>query len=301
MITLHMEPKTPPCMWDTFIKTAPPFSIALDGFVRTGPKFNWRGPHANMNHHENVDRLATRATCSQVLMSIRQGLFDTFRDSSGPYAHVWANDCDEDVSTAVFLLRHSHLVSGTMNPLINRLVAMEDALDTTAGAYPFPADLPVLQEMAWVYEPYRRFRLSGQLAQRDADAFTGVVSDVGSRIMRHITGSGESIPLDTRYDVLHRGKSWMMVNEIGAHARTAMFSQGCRAYVSVRGSTYTVGRMSPYVRFDIERIFIALNEAEGLTGADRWGGSNTIGGSPRIAGSKLSPEEVVRVVESVVG
>lgn len=297
-----MDLKSPPITSWLRFRDKPRFSIALDGYVGAGPRFDPDGPYYNANHHEGVDRLATRATCVQVLMAIRLGLFDTFRTEHGPKAHVWANDCDEDVSTSVFLLRNSALVSGAMNPLLNRLVSMEDALDTTAGAYPFHADLPVLQELAWVYEPYRQFRLSGQLAKRDEAAYTSIVSDVGSRIMRHITGNGANIPLDLRYETLHIGKNWRMVEEVGAQARTAMFGAGIRAFVSVRGSTYTIGRMSPFVKFDIARIIDALNAAEGLTGlADRWGGANTIGGSPRIAGSKLSPSQVMRVVEEVCG
>ncbi len=39
MITLHVEPTTVPVSWDTFCASAPPFSIALDGYVRGGPRF----------------------------------------------------------------------------------------------------------------------------------------------------------------------------------------------------------------------------------------------------------------------
>ena len=42
-------------------------------------------------------------------MAIRQGLFRCFRDGSGPTARVYANDCDEDVCTAWFLLNNAHL------------------------------------------------------------------------------------------------------------------------------------------------------------------------------------------------
>lgn len=56
-------------------KATEPFSIALDGYVNVGPRFDHEGPRVNFNHHEEVDRLATRATCGQVLMAIRQGLF----------------------------------------------------------------------------------------------------------------------------------------------------------------------------------------------------------------------------------
>jgi hypothetical protein len=131
--------------FEDFCAKFPSSSIALDGFVTGGPAFRPAGPYANFNHHEEVDRLATRATCAQVLMAIRQGLFNTFQNGSRmPYAHLYVNDCDEDVCVATFALTKPHLVLGTMNPIFNRLVAMEEIMDATAGAYPYPPDLPVL-------------------------------------------------------------------------------------------------------------------------------------------------------------
>lgn len=301
MITLHVEPTTAPLSWDAFCASVPEFSIALDGYVRGGPQFDARGPRANFNHHEDVDRLATRATCAQVLMAIRQGLFLTFHDASGAGAEVFVNDCDEDVCTAWTLLNHHYLVAGTMNPLVNRLVAMEDALDCTAGAYPFPADLPALRELAWVFEPYRRFRLSGQIDRKEAAAYEGVITDVEHRIIQHVTGKGKETVLDLRYERIGGGPGWTMVREVGAQARTGMFSDGIRAFVAVRERgdgryTYTIGKMSPFVPFDLAALTARLNEAEGAT-ADRWGGGDTIMGSPRVGGSVLSPETVASMIE----
>jgi len=300
-ISLHVDLGDHATTWAGFCEQKPPYSICLDGYLGVGPRFSGVGPYANFDHHTEVDRLSTRATCGQVLMAIRQGLFDTFRNEHGPHAHVWVNDCDEDVCTSWFLLNHASLAGAVMNPILNRLVSMEDALDTTAGAYPYPADLPVLRELAWVFEPYRRFRLSGQLDRRETSAYVGVITDVEHRILRHVTGSGGSVDLDLRYDILHSGKGWMMVQETGTHARTALFAHGCKAFVAVRPRqdgawTYSIGRMSPFVPFNMTRILVALNDAEGGT-VDQWGGSNTIGGSPRLTGSKLDPKVVVRIVE----
>ncbi len=96
-VVLHVEPRTPPLSWEEFCQKTGPFSIALDGFVGTGPRFDENGPRANFNHHEEVSRLETRATCGQVLMAIRQGLFDCFRDEQGVQVSAYVNDCDEDV------------------------------------------------------------------------------------------------------------------------------------------------------------------------------------------------------------
>lgn len=304
-ITLEMRPQDAPLSWDEFVTTTPPFSIALDGYVADGPRFDASGPRACFNHHENVARLETRATCAQVLMALRQGLFHCFR-SGDPRAVVYVNDCDEDVCTAWFVLKHGYMTEHVINPLLNRLVHMEDMLDATAGAYPFPADMPTLKEIAWVFDPYRRARVSGALDRKDAQTYLGVVTDVEHRIMQHITGHGGWIDLDTRYERVGGNSEWAMVREHGGQARTGMFSDGIRAYIAVRDRhdgrfTYTVGRMSLFIhRFNVPKILAALNEAEGTADSpDRWGGGDTIGGSPRVAGSALQPSEVERIVNEV--
>ena len=312
MIRLIVEATTPAMQWADFLPKAGPFAIALDGYVHGGPRFSDKvaegiGPAINMNHHEEVDRLATRATCAQTLMAIRQGLFDLFRDEDGPRANVFVNDCDEDVCTSWFLLNQHYWAEQPMNPLLNRLVALEDALDATAGAYPFPVDLPALRNMAWIFEPYRRFRLSGEIDKRDSRSYKSVIEDVEKRIACHLVGTGHDIALDPRFEIVGGGTGWKMVREIGAQARTGMFADGVRAYVSVRSRpdgryTYVLGRMSPFVPFDIPILFKNLNENEGLVqNVDRWGGSDTIGGSPRVAGSGLTPDELTRIINDTLG
>ncbi|MCX6714428.1 MAG: hypothetical protein NTX72_01295 [Candidatus Uhrbacteria bacterium] len=321
MIQLHVEPNTSAMSWEKFRATKPVFSIALDGYVYGGPKFQKRvvlpvsgpvregeaplppmviGPYANFNHHEEVDRLATRATCAQILMAIRQGFFDTFRNGYKDTIHVYVNDCDQDVCMAVFLLRHGAISGTVVNPILNRLVFMEDMLDTTAGAYPFPMDMEILQELAWTFKPYTDIRLSGGLSRRNANEFESVIELVEKRIEKTINGRGEREELQTDYDVIGGGSGWTMVEEKGAQARTAMFGKGIRAFVSVRERAngnydYSIGRMSTFVPFDIPGILAVLNEAEGC-GEDCWGGADTIGGSPRIAGSRLTPKEVENII-----
>lgn len=316
-VVLFMEPKTPPITWKRFCRVAPPFAVAVDGYVADAPKFCPRrakrqknpqaepeffGPMANFNHHEKVSRLETRATCAQILLAIRQGFFETFRNGEGPIVNAFANDCDQDVCTSIFLLENPVLVTNTVNPLINRLVYVEDMMDSTAGAYPFPKDLITLQHFAWVFEPYTQFRLSGGLDQRNAKQFETVVWDVVHRIQDHVLGRGKTLPLDTQYNVLDHGTGWSMVEEIGAQARTGMFADGIKAFLSVRPRSdgrfnYIIGRMSQFIPVDIPQIMIALNKAEQATNEDRWGCGTTIGGSSRITGSKLKPSEVKEVME----
>jgi len=305
-VLLHMQPRTPVMNWEQFCQMAPPFSIALDGFVGEGPRFDPKGPWLNLNHHEGVDRLGTRATCAQALMSLRQGLTDCFRDHGELHMELFANDCDEDVDATVTILRNAHLAAGAINPNLNRIVAIEDMLDTTAGGYPYPPDLPALQEMAWIFDPYRRFRMNGGLGRKHPDEYLGVVTDVEARILRYLVNQGGKIPLDTRYERIGGGKGWAMIHEIGAQGRTGAFGDGIRAYVSLVGELpsgnriFTVGRMSLFIsHFKVPLILAVLDREEGNP-LEHWGGGDTIGGSPRVGGSRLSPQEVERIVNETI-
>ncbi len=303
-INLSINLKNPPLSWKKFCKTTPRFSIALDGYVNTSPCFDPEGLRINFNHHENVDRLATRSTCAQVLIAIRQGLFDLFQEHGSPQANIYVNDCDEDICLSWFLLKNYLLVENACPEKITRLVMMEDLMDATAGAYPMPIELSTLKELAWIFEPYRSFRVNGGLDKKNAAEYQQIISKVVTRIEEHLSGKVTYAPLDTSYKKIGGGKNWTMFEEIGSHAHTGAYADGIRAYVSVRKISsqrwvYTLGKMSPYVNFDISKIIKALNKAE-QNKTDKWGGANTIGGSPRVNGSKLPPQEIRKIINGVI-
>lgn len=298
-VELFCEPTRPPSSWNEFIQNHPPFSIALDGYINSKPIFDKNGNYLNLDHHAEVDRLATRATCGQTLMVVRQGLFDTFRDASGAKAKVWVNDCDQDVCLSWFLLKYGKFTETTKNPLLDRLVNITDRMDTTSGMDPF-LDEQAEKEMSWVYDPYRQFRLSGSLDQKDPVAYGKIIQKVEERIVEYLSGKGKLLSLDTRFNRIGGGEDWAMVEEIGAQARTGMLKDGIRAFVSVRPRsndrwTYTLGRLSQFINFDIPKLIHVLNAIEGAQ-VDKWGGSGIIGGSPRVNGSKISPTDLIRII-----
>ncbi len=306
-ITLFVAPKKV-VKWPEFIDNYPPFSIALDGFVFGRPQFSPNGPHGSFNHHEEVDRLGTRATCSQVLVALKQGLLDTFCINAQPLVNIFVNDPDHDTALSVWLLKnHSRITSPRREPLIHRLVRLEDLLDVTAGAYPIDPNSEVLQEISWIFEPYANARSAGKIFQMSGREMAQLISNVGDRITEYSYGRGSKIELDTTYEQIGGGKNWKMIREIGSHARTAVYSDGIRAFVSVRENedssfTYSIGKMSPYVNFPITDLYTFLNYAEGLVSesANSWGGSDIIGGSPRMTGSKLNPKELEQIINRII-
>lgn len=313
--TLRMLPNVAPMSWNDFNAGYPPFSIALDGFVAGPPMLDRQGPRANLNHHEGVDRAATRATCSQTRLKIQLGLFDLFRDEHGPRAEACVNDCDEDVCLSVFCLADHQLAADVSNWRLNRLERVVDLLDSTAGCFPFPTDFEFLEEVDWIFDPYRVARIGGLIdadpmtGEKDVGRHVGVIETVGHRIRAYLDGRGErlktrgsylTIPFKLPFDP----KGWKMFHESGANGRRKAFADGIRAYVIVRELingrfAYTVGRVSEYVPFDVPLILKRLDSFERAPGA-HWGGGDLVGGSPRIAGSALAPEEVAEIIDKVL-
>jgi len=304
-IVLNLRPGANSLSWAEFCETHPPYSLALDGYVRGKSRYDSQGPWLNLDHHEDVDRLTARATCAQVWLCIRQGLFEAFRDDQGRRAQVYVNDCDEDICLSWFLLKNPIRGCLPANFRLERLVNAVDLLDTIAGATLHPFDAILMGELAWIFEPYRQARLQGMLDTPDEQTHRAIIDAVFTRISDHLGDRGGSLPLDTRYERIGGGDQWTMVREIGQQSRMGMLNDGIRAYVSVRrradGSwAYSIGRASPFASFDVPAILEALNDAE-PRGRGKWGGGNLVGGSPRQHGSALKPDELEGIVNSIAG
>ncbi len=300
---LYINPETPAMSWETFQATHPVGSIALDGYVDEEPKFEPNGPYENLNHHERVDRLATLSTAQQVLMKVKMGLDQAYMKDGVFSPNVYANDCDQDVCTAWFLLNNIDQTKQS-GPALNRFVNVAGNLDVTAGAFPYDRSLKILGELAWVFEPYTLFRTSGEMAKKDSAQYKSVVYDVEHRIQQHLMGRGESAALDTRYQSIGGGEGWAMIQEEGKDGRIGALADGIKAYISVQQLDdqtwrYSIGRLSEYIPFDVPALIDLLNKEEGLTDSpDRWGGATIIGGSPRVAGSKLTPAQVESIINA---
>ena len=302
-VELFIESETPPMSWQEFKDGYPARSIALDGFVADGPKYDSQGPYLNANHHENVDRLATLSTAQQILMYIRMGLDQAFTLDGAFEARVYVNDCDQDICASWYLLDNIDEAKAVSNPALNRFVSVAGILDATAGSYPYAPDMKLLEELAWVFEPYRVFRATGRMALKDNFEYRSVIDEVSQRIGDHLLGRGATAKIDTRYKLFGGGEKWKMLSEICLDGKIGAFNDGIDAYVVVQGLPndrwrYTVGKRSDFIPFDLGRIFDALNEAENNK-KESWGGATTIGGSPRYSGSRLRPEEVEDIINSV--
>ncbi|MBS3140666.1 hypothetical protein J4405_00810 [Candidatus Woesearchaeota archaeon] len=296
MISLFVEPGKV-YSWEDFKREKPRFSIALDGIVDDSTQRDPYGPYANFDHHVRVDRASTLSTSLQVYEEINMDLFDTFRLSGIPEANIFVNDPDEDTCLAYWLLKNHERIPNHAFPAINRLVTIEDKLDRHAGAYPLP-ESRIRRQLAWIFEPYNNARFKGTLHNLDSDGVRNIIETVSGRITEHVFNGGQELALEGHYEVIGGGDTWKLTKETGPASRMAMYNDKIKAFISLVGEKdgrffYVMGRKSVWVPFDIPALYKYLNGIDtGITDNNKWGGSNTIGGSPRLTGSSLDPNSI---------
>lgn len=278
--------------------TFPKGSIAIDGYLPEGPWLDLETLHGNINHHENVDRLATRCSAAQATIGVRMGRFEAFFKQG---IHCYMNDCDPDVAMTLWVLENPARVRTTLNPIFNKVLHLLDMLDTTGATYPFPLDFD-LGEYHWIFEPYFSAQQQGIVEQKNPIVYEQIVDDCHARLEQYLVGKQGHIDINTTFTTLGVYPKWGMFETHGSLARMGIVAAGHYAFVLVRprleGYTYTIQRTSDGVNFPVPKILAALTLRE--DGVESWGGGDTIGGSPRIAGSKLTPTQVAETINQVL-
>ena len=302
MINLIAEPGVV-LSWDEFTQTKPPYSIALDGYVNSVSELDFNGPYLNFDHHSGVRRLITRSTCAQVYLAIVLGLFKLFQKDNQPHANIYVNDCDQDVCLSYWLLKNpDKILNLRVQDYIARLIIGEDFVDATAGSFPIDLTRDVVQQSFWIFEPYTIARTSGELKNYSSSQIVELILSVYERIDLYTEGKAQKIEVDARYEKVGGGEGWILAKEIGPYARAQLYQQGVQALITFRDNqdgtyTYSIGKISDFIKFPIPELYNVLNQAENLTDpSNQWGGSTIIGGSPRRSGSKLKPEELENIV-----
>lgn len=302
-VELHIKPEVAPITWREFL-TYPMGSIALDGYVAGCTQFDAASRHLNVDHHDSIiPRVVLGSTAQQVDRLIQYGgLCEAFAVDGKFTADVYVNDCDEDVCAAWYLLNHISALPD--NWRLNRFLNVAGTLDVTGGIIASHGSDDLLEQLAWVFEPYAQFRLSGDTAHKDPKQYRTVIDEVEARIIQHIADRGKKVPLDMRYSVIGGGEGWSMVEAVGANAKIGMYRAGIRAYVMHQAlqngkHRYTIGKMTEGTPFAVGSIMELLNAAEQCSD-DRWGGSSMVGGSPRVGHSRLSPVQVQAIINDFV-
>jgi hypothetical protein len=285
--------------WEEFIFSTPKYSMALDGIVKGGPRYDPTSCHINFDHHDGVIREATMSTAMQVLFAIKGGLITSWAKQTKSIT-VYINDTDQDTSLAVWLISNYKKFEGSASiPHINRLIALTDRLDITGGAYPMNLDDQIIRQHAWIFQPYTNLRKSGQLAIATEHTLRDNLDAVSMRIDQFMMNQGQEVELDTRHKILYDCPHFKIVDEIGGNdARYYLFSQGMNAFISYvairpdKKAVCTVGKRSQYINFPVRELYNDYNQAENLDSTNGWNGSDIIGGSSRLNGTSLNWETI---------
>ena len=298
---------------EDFIRDYPGYSVALDGLVYGEPFFEStkRGPYKNFNHHEEVDRMGTRSTCSQVYIALKQQFIQKYTKENEVIINIYYNDPDQDTLLADWLLHnHEQITKKNGNYLINRLADMEDKLDVTLGTYLLDLEnqeiYNTIKKMAWVFEPYTKSRIDGKIDTTDYTLLKKNMEDirleVHRRITAHVNKSENAIDIDRRYNIIDKGKKWIMIKEIGTHARINIFDDNkIDTFISYRkreNNKYVYSIIfTPYSEFPRERFCNMLNNIENTTKIDGWSGGSSNISSSRKMGSNIDPKELAELLK----
>jgi hypothetical protein len=273
----------------------PPRSVALDGYVQ-GPAIDPECERYSFDHHGGCVRHSTRATCEQVRDAIVLGL-----DPAG--LTVFCNDVDLDTALSMWLLANPHRAA---EELVGQLVVAAGHLDAHSGAWPIAEAMRHVIE--WLSEPETRARANGSYWSMDNNALARLLGDVSRRIDVYTHGQARPdvtrFEIDERYEIERTGTEWVLAKTIGTRSHAALFRDGHNRVVIYRqlpdsSFGYTVAKRSEFVKyFPVAEILRTLDKRE-----PGWGGGSTIGGAPRNedgSRSRISPDEVFEIVESVV-
>ena len=238
-------------------------------------------------------------------MAIKMWLFDVLDANA---TQVYVNDADQDVCLSTWLLKNYVRISGQKSePLINKLVDIQDKLDCTAWLYPIDPNYDIMQKASWIFDPYIQSRITNRINYMTVPEMNNVIESVHGRIDKYLLGDAEKKVLDTKYDILWGGHLRRMVKEWWYDARVKMAYDGIKAFVSVKelennAYAYSIGKISELIPFPIEELYALLNEVEGISSlsTNRRNGWTTIGGSPREGGSILPPQKVTEVINTYI-
>ncbi len=279
-------------------------AIALDGYVQ-GPAIDADRRRYSFDHHGNCLRHATLSTCEMTLDALRVGL-----DPAG--LSIYVNDLDADTTLAAWLLLTPQAAQVERVVAAVRSLGRLDALGPTAGT------LQQESALRWALAPLTS---RGDLRTHGEPAWRAVLGDCLERLDLWLAaGAPQYAPempaeeeAEPQLQLLFDGGPWQLLqSDGGVGAFAAVYRRGVFAAVVARPLAdgtleYTVGKASEFVgAFDVPAILAALAVAErevnpGQSAACSWGGSSTIGGSPRNpdgSASRLGPMAVAGVVEA---
>lgn len=281
-------------------------TIALDGYVQ-GPALDPSNRRFSFDHHAGCTRLVTKATCEQVREAIILGL------PIDNETLVLVNDIDADtVLSAWLLLNPSRVWEDKVEQLVTR-IGRTDAHGPIFAAHPLhreitapwgkdaePQSMDMLQRFIDKVTAY----VDGELELKDS-----VRKDEGKGYGWSARTGWKMIETETGFDGFY--KQGFVLGFLYQEAPNDTFM-----YTVAKASDLVAAPMGPgsnvrpvtsveqfenTILGELGRQEQAKNPEQSL--AHTWGGSTSVGGSPRNpdgSASRLSPEEVLAIFQKFV-
>jgi len=293
----------------------PPRTIFLDGVFSGAPFMDNERRQCSLDHHHGVVRELTLATCEQVAVVLLQGL--PLADGTW---HVYLNEPDLDALLAAWmLLNHRQLLhdNAQLLRLLMPLVRVEGLID--AHGLGMEALLP-MSEQSYQAERRRIDRLlTTERKLRDEGAWytvdiTAYTRSMLERLDAELYPRGwfdergrafqvHGVTVQTR-KVAVRCRSQLGIYEVETRLKQR-YDGGLALIVLDQGEgRITIKLVDHFMRHDLDDLYPLLNERDPNVDHNRlsdncWGGSSTIGGSPRKTGTGLTGQQVLAIVSEL--
>ena len=265
------------------LSTLAPRSVALDGMVQ-GPVMGDEEDRWSFDHHAGCARLVTQATCEQVWTATRLGFKWAGRD-------VWINDLDGDTVLSLYVIHTA--VNGVIPPAdlgsLVRAVGLMDAHGPAAIVLMTPEE----RALADTFYHGVIYPTLGRNVQERFGEWRELLEECHDGIDRLLSGELE------RAQPKPEPVEMILEKQVGSLKLAVAECPGFGGFVKLYGGgydvviltteaaggtrRYTLGKVSDLVPFNLSALLGRLNELE-----DGWGGSSSIGGSPRKEGGESS-------------
>jgi len=293
----------------------PPRTIFLDGVFAGAPFFDNEQQQYSLDHHAGCLRSATLATCEQAAVMLVQGLPLV----SGDWTLV-VNTPDLDALVAAWLLmNHVELLheEAALLQTVMPFVHLEGIIDAHG------LGKEVLCGLSPKDFERERQRLDVLIAnERARSVSSGMTRDAALAFALHQLGELDRLLLpaatlstlhamhEAAWSRLGGGRLAILarapqgIYEVEQHL-IARYRELLAIIVLDKGhGAFTLKLVDSFHRQDLVPLYAALNRLDpnaqrGAAAESLWGGSASIGGSPRLSGSALSGEQVMAILARV--
>jgi hypothetical protein len=286
--------------------------ILLDGAGSFGPLLDNKQLLYNLDHHSGCERTFTLATCEQALLLVTSGLELAEGDWS-----IYANEPDLDTVLALWcLLNHARLrdLSPESRDVLLPMIRLEGAIDANGTELAQMCGLPASamrdaqRRLDHLLARERQVKGGGGWQTLDLEAYTVEMLCEIDRLIFTADDFRDYASIDEVYGHAEIGDRCVAVvchDKAGIYAVEKLLKGrwgnqlGLIALENEPGH-YTLRRTAVLADIDLEHTYDLLNlldrNVDGRPPGKRWGGSDTIGGSPRPGGSALAPLELLRIL-----